>query len=275
MTALAAPRGGPRAALRKHAAIVRTQLAHGLAYPLDLLSRGLTILIFMWVFLHLWRATFAASGAVVIDGLTLRDTLWYLVLAETIVLSRPRLSTEIATAVRDGSVAYTMSRPVGFLAYHMSRGIGDAAVRAVPTFLLGGALVWLVLGPPPPLVGWPVAGVAVLLAWLLDFAMASLIGLLAFWTEDVSAFEWIYSKIQLILGGVLIPLDFLPEWLHAIATRLPFAYTVWAPARLFVAPERGLALRLFAGQLLWLAVALAVLALFWHRAAGRLSVNGG
>jgi ABC-type uncharacterized transport system permease subunit len=29
------------------------------------------------------------------------------------------------------------------------------------------------------------------------------------------------------------------------------------------------------GQLLWLAVALAVLAFFWRRASARLSVNGG
>ena len=46
----------------------------------------------MWIFFQLWRVTFDASGTEAINGLTLRDTLWYLLLAETIELSRSRVA---------------------------------------------------------------------------------------------------------------------------------------------------------------------------------------
>jgi ABC-2 type transport system permease protein len=274
-----AGRGGARRFWRagpaKYAAVLRTQLAHGLAFPADLALRSLAIVIFMWVFIHLWRTTYAGAGQSRVQGLSLSDTLWYLVLAETIMLAKPRVSTEIARAVRDGSVAYQLARPFNWLGYQAAVGIGDALARGGVTFALGGLVVWLAEGPPPPLWGWPLAAAAVVAAWLIDFCMAALIGLLAFVVEDVAAFEWIYSKLILVLGGVLLPLDFLPDGWRELVQALPFAHAIWAPARLFVSPDAGLFLRLFGGQLAWLVVLALCLRTAYARAQTRLAVNGG
>ena len=71
----------------------------------------------------------------------------------------------------------------------------------------------------------------------------------------------------MILGGLLIPLDFFPDWLAAIARALPFAYTLYGPARLFVEPTlerfgalalaQGVWIALMAGVLLWLTAPLS------------------
>lgn len=264
-----------RRSAAKYAAVVRTQLAHGLAYPADLVMRSLAIVIFMWVFIHLWRTTYATTGQTSVRGLTLNDTLWYLVLAETITLSKPRVATAIAQAVRDGSVAYQLSKPYAFLGYQAAVTVGDALVRGVVTVLLGGALVAVMIGPPPSVLGWPLAFVAVIAGWLIDFCMATLIGLMAFVIEDVAAFEWIYAKLILVLGGVLLPLDFLPDGFRRVAEALPFAYTTWAPARLFVSPDPHLFVRLFGIQLAWLAVLTLLVAWVYRRCAKNVSVNGG
>lgn len=265
----------PRRVLAKYAAVVRTQLAHGLAYPADLVLRSLTIVIFMWVFIHLWRTTFASTGQATVRGLTLSNTLWYLVLAETIMLSKPRVATDVAQAVRDGSVAYQLAKPYSWLGYQAGVTIGDALIRGGVTVVLGGVVVAVMVGPPPPVAGWPFALVAVLAGWLIDFCMATLIGLLAFVVEDVSAFEWIYSKMVLVLGGVLLPLDFLPDGFREVVQALPFAYTTWAPARLFVTPDAELFARLFGMQLLWLGVLALTLRAVYGRCTSRLAVNGG
>ncbi|MBK6769598.1 MAG: ABC-2 family transporter protein [Ardenticatenales bacterium] len=276
--AAAERRGAGRQARRsaaKYAAVVRTQLAHGLAYPADLVMRSLTIVIFMWVFIHLWRSTYATTGQASVRGLTLNDTLWYLVLAESITLSKPRVATAIALAVRDGSVAYQLSKPYNFLGYQAAVTVGDALVRGWVTVLLGGALVAVMIGPPPSMLGWPLALVAVIAGWLIDFCMATLIGLMAFVIEDVAAFEWIYSKLILVLGGVLLPLDFLPDGFRRVAEALPFAYTTWAPARLFVSPDPALFVRLFGIQLAWLAGLALLVAMVHRQCTTRLAVNGG
>lgn len=259
----------------KYYAIFRTQLVNSAAYPVELLLRSGSIVLFMLGFFGLWRAAYEGAGGGGIAGLTLRDTLWYLVLAETIVLSKPRIAQAVATQVKDGSIAYLLNKPYGFLGYQAAVALGDSLLRMVLNALAGGAVVWLMVGPPPAL--WAIALVlpAVVLAWLIDFCIAALIGLCAFFAEDVAAFDWIYSKLIFLLGGLLIPLDFLPAWLQQIARGLPFAAIVYGPARLFVTPSLPALLDLLAFQLAWLlALGLAV-ALAHRRGVAYLSINGG
>lgn len=261
--------------MRKYWAIFQTQLLNNLAYTGDLLSGSLAIILFMWVFAQLWRVTYSAMDTAQISGMTLHDTLWYLMLAEVIVLSKPRLARIIAQAVRDGSVAYLLNKPYNFLFYQCSVSLGDSVLRMGMNALVGGTVVWLLVGPPPHPLGWPLVLVTLLLAWLIDFCLTALIGLAAFVTEEVRAFEWIYQKIVFILGGLLIPLDFYPEWLQAIAKALPFAYTVYAPARLFVEPDLARFATVVIGQSVWLAVLAGVLAFAYQRGLARLAINGG
>jgi ABC-2 type transport system permease protein len=262
-------------AFAKYGAVARTQVLYALAYPADLAGRSLTIVLFLWIFCHLWRAAYQAAGQTVIAGLSVADTLWYLMVAETITLSRPRLSGAIAEAVRSGAIAYQLSRPCSFLLYQAGVGLGDTCPRLLCNVLAGGGLTWLLVGPPPHPDRLPVVLVAVLGAWAIGFCIDALIGLLAFVAEDVAAFEWIGSKLMMVLGGLLIPLDFFPAWLRSAALSLPFAYALYGPARLFVAPGAGSSTGLFAGQAAWLLALAATLSLLYRRCLVRLSINGG
>jgi ABC-2 type transport system permease protein len=259
----------------KYLAIFRAQLANRLAYRGDLLVGSLSILIFMFVFLQLWRVTFQAGGSSTIAGLSLQQTMWYLLLTESIYMSKPRLSREISEAVKDGSIAYLLNKPYNFLLYHFSIGMADSLSRFGFNLLSGGALLWLLVSPPPTALGWPMVLVAVLLAWGIDFCIQALIGLAAFVSEDVLAFDWIYQKLLFILGGMLIPIDFFPGWLQKVAQALPFQYAMYGPARLFVQPEAGQFLKLLAGQAAWLVGLGLLLTIAYTRGVRRLSVNGG
>ena len=261
--------------LAKYWAILRTQVVNQMTYWGDLIVQSFTILLFLWIFLQLWRTTYGASGQTQIAGLTLNDTLWYLMIAETQVLSRPRISRTVSDAVKDGSIAYLLNKPYSFLLYQLSVSLGDISVRMVFNILAGGTLVWITVGPPPDLRTIPLTLVALLLGWLIDFSFAALIGLTAFITEDVAAFEWIYQKVVFLLGGLLIPLDFFPPWLRSISLVLPFAYTLYGPARIFVDPSMTLFGRIFIGQIIWLGVVSTILVLFYQRSINRLAINGG
>lgn len=259
----------------KYWAVFKTQLQNNVAYVGDLALGSVGIVMFVWVFAQLWRVTYAAVGETEINGLTRHDTLWYFMLAEVIVLSKPRLAQTIAQAVRDGSVAYLLNKPYNFLLYQASVGMGDTVLRFVANGLAGGAIAWLMVGPPPNPAGWPLVLVALLLSWLLDFCIMAMIGLSAFVAEEVRAFEWIYQKILFILGGLLIPLDFYPAWLQAIAKATPFAYTVYGPSRLFVEPSLGRFAEVVLGQAFWLIVLGGLLAWFYRWGMTRLAINGG
>jgi len=229
----------------------------------------------MWIFYQLWSVTFKAAGSTEINGLTLPMTLWYLMMAETIELSRPRLGNTISEAVKDGSIVYILSKPYDFLLYHYSTSMGETIFRAVFNAIFGGAIVWWLVGAPPHPLGWLLAPVAIFGAWTVNFCIAAMIGLSAFVVEDISAFQWIYQKFAFIFGGLLIPLDFYPTWLQAIAHALPFASMVYGPARLFVEPSASAFLSTIGMQLAWIAALGLLLAFFYRRSLNLLTVNGG
>jgi ABC-2 type transport system permease protein len=261
--------------MKKYMAIFSTTLLNSMAYPGELFWRSMGIVIFMFVFSALWRVTYSATDAEVMTGFSLADTMWYFMLAEVIELSKPRLANSISSAVKDGSIAYLLNKPFNFLLYHYFNGMGDSIVRGVMSAILGSAVVWWIVGPPPTWTGWLYAIPAILLSWTLHFCFNALIGLAAFLVEEVAPYEWIYQKFVQVLGGLFIPLDFFPTWLKNIALVLPFASMIYGPAKLFVKPDLQSFFALITLQGVWLLVMAGVLAFCYHRGVQYLTVNGG
>ena len=265
-----------RQATIKYSAITFTNLQNQLAYIWDAIGRALFIILIMFIFVQLWSAAYESQSAAEIAGLTLADTIWYFLIAEMIELGKFRHDQRISDEVKDGSIAYTMNRPYNYLAYHFFNGLGETVVKMILIFLLGLPVVLWYAGPPTiTLAALPAMIVVFFLALLLDFFMASSIGLLAFITEDTFSFRLIYQKLIFILGGLLIPLDFLPEWLQRIARLLPFSQVTYAPAKLFVAFDPQLFWGTVAMQLIWITIMGALLFLQYRWAVRRLVVNGG
>ena len=260
---------------KKYWAIFQITLVNSLAYPGELIGRSLMIVPFMWIFYQLWKVTFSAAGSDAINGMTLYSTMWYLMMAETIELSRPALARTISDNVKDGSIAYLLNKPYNFLLYQFSNSIGETIFRALVNAIFGGIIVWWLVGPPPAPLGWLFAFLAVFGTWILNFCITCLIGLSAFLVEDVSPFMWIYQKFIFILGGFLIPLDFYPEWLQVIAKALPFSAMIYGPSKLFVSPSIGLFANVILMQLLWIIALGTTLVISYRRGVAYLTVNGG
>ena len=259
----------------KYWAIFQITLVNSLAYPGELIGRSLLIVPFMWILYQLWKVTFSAAGSDTISGMTLYSTMWYLMMAETIELSRPALARTISDNVKDGSIAYLLNKPYSFLHYQFSNSIGETIFRALVNAIFGGIIVWWLVGPPPTPIGWLFAFFAMFGSWVLNFCITCLIGLSAFLVEDVSPFTWIYQKFIFILGGFLIPLDFYPEWLQVIAKILPFSAMIYGPSKLFVSPTIGLFANVMLIQSLWIIALGATLIISYRRGVAYLTVNGG
>jgi len=261
--------------IRKYWAVFQITLINSLAYPGELIGRSLLIVPFMWIFYQLWNVTFHAAGTDTINGMTLYSTMWYLMMAETIELSRPALARTISENVKDGSIAYLLSKPYNFLLYQFSNSMGETLFRALVNALFGGLMVWWLVGPPPAPLGWFFAIIALLGTWILNFCITCLIGLSAFLVEEVSPFLWIYQKFVFILGGFLIPLDFYPGWLQVIAKSLPFAAMIYGPSKLFVSPSMELLANILLLQAVWIIALGATLVIAYRRGVAYLTVNGG
>ncbi|MDP1546023.1 MAG: hypothetical protein Q8L87_08375 [Anaerolineales bacterium] len=261
--------------MQKYLAIIKMQVINNIAYPGDFLGRSISIGIFLFIFAGLWGTTFRIAGTDSINGLTFANMMWYLMMAETIELGRPRTNRIISEQVKNGEVAYILNKPYNFLLYHFSFGLGDSLLRVGMNIVVGLLVAWLLAGPPPSLLGWGMALVTLVGAWILHFCMMALIGLAAFLVEETNSFELIYQKFVFVLGGMLLPLDMFPEWLQGVARALPFPYMMYTPARLFVKPDVELFWQMLGIQWLWVAALVFLLAIAYRGSEKVLTVNGG
>jgi len=245
-------------------------------YRAELAMRAIQMVLFMGVFMALWSTAFGVSGQAELEGYSLVGIVWYLAMTETITLSASRVFVEISEAVRAGNLAYTLTRPMSYPFYQVANSLGNSGPRFLLNLLTATVVVGLgmgrVAGSLPGLLAF--LGMAAL-ALLLDALIAVLIGLLAFWIEEVTPVFWIYQKLLFTVGGLFLPLEMFPDWLRQVAGWLPFQFITYVPARAFVAFEPGFVLRAAAGQLAYVVAFTVLVALVWRRAQRRLVVHGG
>lgn len=116
---------------------------------------------------------------------------------------------------------------------------------------------------------------AIFLAFLLRFLTGWTLAMAAFWTTRIQALNQTFFVAELFFAGQIAPLDLLSEPLRLVANLLPFRWGLAYPVELFLgrlSPREawvGLG-----AQLLWLAIALAVLRVVWRAGLRRYSAFG-
>jgi ABC-2 type transport system permease protein len=234
------------------------------------------MVLFMGVFMALWSTAYGVSGQTDLEGFALVEMVWYLAMTETVVLSTSRIFFEIGEAVRAGDLAYTLARPTSYPLFQVANSLGGSAPRFVLNLVVASAVVLVGMGRfAGSLPGLLAFLLLAALALILDALIAVLIGLAAFWIEEITPIFWIYSKLLFTVGGLFLPLELFPEGLRRVVDWLPFRFITYAPARAFVKFEAGFVLTAAAGQVAYIALFAALMLLVWSRARRRLVVHGG
>ncbi len=262
--------------LKKYLALASISARSNIAYLAEVFSRQLFLAVILYIFLRLWKATYTHCGVEQMAGLSLSQMLWYLTATEAIILSGPQVSNAIDEDVRTGALAMQLIRPTPYPLYRMALYLGERYVRLIANFIIG-SIICLLLVREVPIVP---AGILALiidlpLSIMIDFLGNFLVGLGAFWLENTSGILFIYSRLAMVLGGMLIPLDLLPAPYANFAKSLPFASMIYGPARQFVHPCFSELIQFLALQISWILVFSFIVWQVYKLALKRVAANGG
>ena len=277
---IVSPRRGMRQRIRltlhKYIAILYVSVVNNLTYMTEVVFRSVFLIVFVYIFLQLWTVTYANRGLSSLGGFRISDMIWYLAATETIALSLPQLTRQIDMEVRSGEIAYLLGRPCSYVMYRFAQYVGERVVRLVMNSVVAGLIAFVFVGPPPftwqGLAAWPLV---LFLAISIEYAIYFSVGLLAFWTEETNPFALIINRLALILGGVLAPLEILPQPIRGIAQVLPFSAIYNGPAHVLVRFNLEQFASLLLQQCITLTISCAVLAFIYWLATRRVSINGG
>jgi ABC-type uncharacterized transport system permease subunit len=179
--------------------------------------------------------------------------------------------------IRTGDVVSDLAKPVTLYARELAERFGSGAYfLATRTGVLYGVAVWLYgLAPParPELLLLPLS---LVLALAVSASIWYLVNASAFWTEHALGPLQANVLLLWLFGGVLLPLDFLPDGLRLACDVLPWRAAIYTPVALAAGRLEGAPLVFgLAHQIVWLALLAGAARAVEARGVRRLVVHGG
>lgn len=99
---------------------------------------------------------------------------------------------------------------------------------------------------------------------------------MAFWIEEANAVMWSFAVMLDMATGLIIPLDFFPEWSIKVLEILPFSSWSYIPAKIylnFYSIEKELFL--LGIHITWIFILICVNSLLWKKGLAKYSSVGG
>jgi len=148
---------------------------------------------------------------------------------------------ELALTIRSGDVISDLSKPFDYYGFWLARDAGRAVYhtlfRSVPTLLIGLILFQFALAADP--LRWLAFLGSLALAVWISFGMRFLANIAAFWLLDYRGPAMALMFANGLLSGLLVPLNFWPEWAEAVVRMLPFAGLVQIPVDVILGKATG------------------------------------
>jgi ABC-2 type transport system permease protein len=229
------------------------------------------------VFLSVWRSVAASQTNVA--GLTVNDfTIYYLTLLIVSHMTGDITIHILAYKIQDGTLSGELLRPIHpVLTNTLVVNLAHKALTFIVLVPIWLALVFLFQPDFSSVTAVNVllGTAAVVLGFLINFMLGAIITSVAFWTTRVYSLSEFVFGFGLLLGGIFVPLDLLPQSAQGIALVLPFQLYLYFPIQVILGRYGGEQMLLYFGlQFFWLAVTALGFHFIWRKGIKRFSAVG-
>jgi len=121
----------------------------------------------------------------------------------------------------------------------------------------------------------PVFLLALALAWIINFTVHLVVGMIAFWADNALGYDTFVYQLYIMLGGVMVPIELFPPALRGAIYWTPFPYVLDFPVRVLIGRATGADLWFGMGvQVAWVVALCAAFALLWRAGLKRYAAAG-
>lgn len=139
---------------------------------------------------------------------------------------------DIGEEIKNGHLTNVILKPIKYLEYKFAQNLGTLLYRtilfipmiALSIFLLRSFMIF-----PDNQIVYAYFFILAILSYVLNFLIYYIIGIFAFWMDDVYGFLFVSLVMISFLQGQWIPLDLLPTWFSTLNNFLPFKYLFYVP----------------------------------------------
>lgn len=259
--------------LEKYLAVFRISAEHALKNYKALIGLSIFLITCLIIFAHLWKIAAAKVGVV---NLNPEQLLWYIAFNEWVLVSLPDIQDEMEHDLRSGRLMYLIPRPISYLGATFAEAFGKLCVNLLVLGIVTFSFTWLVVGSLPfhP-AGLIVSIVFGILAGCVGIVLLMMIGLSAFWLQEVSPFHWVWEKLLFMLGGLILPLTVYPQWIQVIADLTPFPAILGERSALALDFSSGNVISLAISLIGWFIAGIIGMVFLYRRGLRILNIEGG
>lgn len=224
----------------------------------------------------LYAYIFKLNGGA-INGIDYKTTMWSMFIYFCImILNIRRLDNIIMNEVKSGNVEMFMNKPTNYLLISFMRVIGQGIFSFLFISILGSIIMALFVGIPnlnlPIFI--PTFIITLFLGQVLGLLVYGIIGLMAFFIQDVRPIHWIVDKFVMILGGSYLPISMFPNFMKLIAYASPFGAINFASSTVYDSWNNEFITRILL-QLTWIFVFGVLMNYIYKKSKEKAMINGG
>ncbi len=241
--------------IRSKWALAKIGYKVGIKYRFNFIVSMITVPLSVLIYYFLWKSIFSYTGQEIIKGFTLEGMVQYYVLSMIVgFFVWADVDKWLSQDIRGGHVTGMLLQPMSLLCQYLVFEIGinslGILIEMIPVFLMGFVFFGLKVAP---LFNFAAFIVSVSLAFFLSFYISWLVGLSAFWLQEISGLRRVKRTLMVFLSGGMIPLTFFPEIFQNIFHYLPFEYIRYVPISIYQAKySSSMVLAQLGIQVLWI-----------------------
>jgi ABC-2 type transport system permease protein len=221
----------------------------------------------IFVAITVWTTIYNYSGGGVIKGLTLDETINYMIFTIIIgSLTYTNVGHTIGRNINQGWFNTKLVRPVDVGLDELFKTIGGRLHAAIFEIVPGVFIAWLLFGfhqfnPVMTILSL----VSISMSLIINFFLSINWSLMYFKTIEYGRMEWIKNMIFRFFAGMYIPLNFLPQVFQGFIKYSPFQFLAYIPARIFInSYQIGETIVFLLIQATWIIFLYAVYKVGWH-----------
>lgn len=212
-----------------------------------------------------------------INGADYKSSMWSMFIYFVVmILNIRRLDTLIMEDVKSGNVEMFMNKPTSYLTISFMKVIGKGLFSFLFIGILGSIIMVLFVGLPKVNLSIfiPTFIITLLLGQILGLLLYCVIGLLAFFMQDIKPVHRIVDKFVMVLGGSYLPVSLFPRFMKVAAFISPFGAINFATSTVYKSWNNEYMVKIFL-QVIWIIVFTILLSYVYNKTKKKAMINGG
>lgn len=253
--------------MKKYLAVIKNEWQRQLTYRTNQFTYRIGNIFEILVQILIWTAIFQKTSN--IGGYNYKEMITYIIIGWLISFLMANFQFEeiISNHIQKGELSNFISKPINYINYLIFLSIGRASFTLGVAFLFNLLLLFFFRNSfiiSKNIFMWLILLAMILVGYFIKLFLSILIGFISFWTVDNAGVFYSINTLAKFLSGNYFPINILPAAFLNFSLALPFIYTFYFPAQLYlgkISIRQGLVGLGF--EIAWLAVLYLATKVVW------------